>query len=49
MSIPAFTALIRAVTTVAGGTRRSRIPMSVNSPTYAPDAQAASQSGMGTR
>src|SRR5688572_5549004 len=46
---PALTALMRAVTTVPGGTRRSLMPMSVRSPTYAPEAQAAIQSGMGTR
>ena len=46
---PALTALMRAVTTVPGGTRRSLMPMRVRSPTYAPDAQAAIQSGMGTR
>jgi hypothetical protein len=49
ISSPAFTALIRAVTTVLGGTRRKRMPMRVRRPTYAPDAQAAIQSGIGTR
>jgi hypothetical protein len=33
ISSPAFTALIRALTMTAGGTRRSLIPMSVGSPT----------------
>ena len=46
---PAFTALMRAVTIVPGGTRRKRIPTSVKRPTYAPEAKAAIQSRTGIR
>jgi hypothetical protein len=49
MSRPAFTALMRAVTVVLGGTRRRRMPTRVKSPTYAPEAKAAIQIRTGIR
>src|SRR3990172_3570419 len=49
MSRPAFTALMRAVTIVLGGTRRKRIPTRVKRPTYAPEANAAIQIRTGIR
>jgi len=49
MFSPAFTALMRALMMVPGGTRRRRMPMRVKRPTYAPEANAAIQRRTGIR